>query len=234
MICLLSLLAETAHAQIRLGVTGGFDISGVSLTNSGSFGGGTATNYHIRMSNDGFYVGIVADYRLGPSFVIRPSLCWLQAGWNAGVLFGDNGIVGWTEKYRINYLQLPIPVFYTTPVGGGKMYIGGGPYIARAINGRFSDGLNPAAGAVIGGADYFHDIVVGGDEDNPPSQTILHIKPFDYGLSAAVGYETGIGMFFHIAFEYGLTDITRSTFYSTDAKYRLFRFGAGYLLNRRR
>jgi len=223
---------DISHAQIRLGITAGSVISGASQVSSGSFGGGTATNYDSRRPYYSYFAGCVANYNLGPNFVLRPMLSWVRAGWNTDVVFGEDGRVGWTKKYRINYIELPIGAFYTTPVGPGKMYIGGGPNLACAINGKFS------AGRTIGSpGDDFHDIIVGGNRSNvnaPFEQDSLRIKRMNYGLSAAVGYELNAGIFIHLAFDYGLSTITRSDFYDKDAKYRIFRLGIGYLLNRRR
>jgi hypothetical protein len=226
---ILALFNRHGQAQIRLGITAGSTISGVSQVSSGSFGGGTGTNYDSRRPYYGYYAGIVANYNLGPNFVLRPMLNWVQAGWNTDVVFGDDGKVGWIKKYRINDIELPIGAFYTTQVGAGKMYIGGGPYLSCAINGKFSPGLNFNVSTSVG--DNFHDIIVGG---NTVDQYILHVKRMNYGLSAAVGYELNAGIFIHLAFDYGLSGITRSDFYDKDAKTRLFRLGIGYLLNRRR
>lgn len=70
--------------------------------------------------------------------------------------------------------------------GPGKLYIGAGPYLSFALSGTEKSGSTSV------------DINFGSGGD---------FKSTDYGFALNAGYETPIGIFFHLSYDYGLANI---------------------------
>ena len=78
----------------------------------------------------GYLVGVSAEYRLSPKFIIRPELVLEQKGGQDEVTFTDEN--GWTIGiYNVhvssNYLSLPLEVKFS-PFTGNKIFFAVGGY----------------------------------------------------------------------------------------------------------
>ncbi len=114
----LSLFAVTSlQAQIRLGVKGGVNISGVSGDNIGDFVDNNLTGFHI---------GPTVEWLLDGSFGLEGSVLYSEKG----IKFKDD------KSHRTGYIEVPVSLKYRFPVEGTvRPYLTAGPYISFKVSG---------------------------------------------------------------------------------------------------
>jgi hypothetical protein len=112
----------------------------------------------------GFNVGVNAEIPVAPDFYVQP-----------GVLFTTKGAKDKNDddiKVKLSYIEVPINFLYKPALGGGKLLLGIGPYIAFAIGGKVSDAAgkdhdikfdNKITGAQYLQDPYFKRIDMGGN-----------------------------------------------------------------------
>jgi hypothetical protein len=113
-------------------------------------------------------------------------------------------------KTSLNYLEVPIHLLYSYPLGDGNAYAGFGPYFAYAIGGQ-----------VKGGG--FSQSSFGDDNGG--------YKRFDLGLQLMLGYKLNMGVSLDVSYDYGLTNIYTSAVDVT-SKNRCFSINFGYQIGR--
>lgn len=117
LIVIAGLFSITAQAQIRFGVKGGVNISGVSGDNISDFVDNNVTGFHI-----------------------GPTIEWLvngQIGAEGSVLYSEKGIkFKGDDTHRTGYIEVPVSLKYRFPLEGAvKPYLSAGPYISFRVSG---------------------------------------------------------------------------------------------------
>jgi len=145
-----------------------------------SIGGGTSSSYLT-----GFSLGAFAEFHNKHNITFQSGLLLTTKGGHYdvsqtftsnGASFSDNG----TEDINLKYIEVPFNVLLHIDAGKGKVFIGGGPYIALGISG--SDNINNTQtynGATTSSSQN-NSIVFGnaaGDYKNP-----------DYGVNVTGGF----------------------------------------------
>jgi len=183
-----------AFAQtVKYGISGGLNESILSLQNP--------AGNNSRLT--GFHAGVFSDIDFG-KLSIEPGLFYTTKGEkNTAVLISPGGSFTAKGKTTYNYLEMPVNVLYNIPIGGGKFFIGGGPYIAYGLSGK-STGTTIIAsqnGAITNINDY--PLTFGSQQGD--------LKRFDFGLGALGGFELNNGLSISVGYEHGLTNIDNSS-----------------------
>jgi hypothetical protein len=125
-------LAGQLHAQtINLGVSGGYNISGVY----GSQGPTYFTN------SPGFNAGAFVDYNW-KCLTAQSGLYFTEKGYNSYTQVatfypdGSDYIFNAKGKVTLNYLEIPLNLLYNFHLPFGKLFIGGGVYFDDPLSGN--------------------------------------------------------------------------------------------------
>jgi len=181
-----------AFAQsVKFGVSGGLNESILSLQNN-------TDNNNSRLA--GFHAGIFSDIDFG-KISIEPGLFYTTKGQNNIVSESDAlGNTFYSKGHAVyNYLEVPVNVLYNIPVGAGKFFIGGGPYLAYGLSGttKITTVVTQNGTTTTNTGDY--KLVFGGQDGD--------IKRFDFGLGALGGFALKDGLSISAGYEHGLTSI---------------------------
>jgi hypothetical protein len=209
MLFVLALSLPVFAQSVKFGVKAGLNESTADV-------GKTSSN----ISNlSGLNAGAFAEFEFGKIF-LQPGLYFTQKGYNSNTHItiddpnGGTGSFDASGRLRLNYLQLPVNVLYNIAVKPGKIFFGAGPYYGYALSGNVrSTTINGSPNQVSEG-----NITFGGDGN---------YKRSDFGVNALAGIKLKNGLLFSVNYEYGLTNIYKSQFVTTD-KNRVLGFSAGY------
>ncbi|WP_370476568.1 porin family protein [Tamlana flava] len=149
-----------------------------------------------------FHLGVVAEVTLSDIFSIQPELLYSSQGskYSYKDEFGRE-----EEKYKLDYLNLPIIVKYY-PTDG--LSLEAGPQIGFNLNAKVE-------------YDYNYDgFIESGEED------IDDIKEIDFGLNFGVGYKLDNGLNFGARYNLGLSNIIDDTDFEWNNS--VFQFYVGY------
>ncbi|MBI4727838.1 PorT family protein [candidate division TA06 bacterium] len=131
-------LGSMAWAQgLSFGIKGGANLSSAN----GAWAEGTE-------SRSGMAAGCYLTLGLLPSFAVQPEILYSQKGWKAS---GDASGVPWVGEYRINYLEVEVPVLAKYSFGAlVKPYILAGPYFAARVSTSWEEtkGYTTATGSM--------------------------------------------------------------------------------------
>lgn len=192
-VCLANLLfAQTEKIpSIKYGVEAGVN---ESLLQS-NIGGTTSSSYLT-----GYKMGVFAEFHNQHNITIQPALYFTTKGGHYdvsqsftsnGVTFTDNG----TENINLKYIELPVNILLHIDAGIGKVFIGGGPYIAWGISGSDNLTNNQSYNGASTSSSQSNSVVFGntaGDYKNP-----------DYGLNATGGLTLKNGWMFRLNWGFG-------------------------------
>lgn len=230
------LLANSGSAQIRVGVKSGLLNPGITFLSSNfdvSETSEIATIYVDRYPGIRLMGGVLLDFKMGNLFTLRPNILYKNKTWE------DNKIIEFrngrtnsdsSEEYHIKYIEVPVHIIYSSPLGDGKLYIGAGPYFSYALNGNYLYRARPADG--FKEEDIKFDI----KQDNSSSPENNNLHRIDYGLSSVIGYEFTFGLLVDVGYDLGLRNIfvNPQPLTGPKSKYNVFTLCAGYLINRKR
>ena len=228
-------------SQFRFGITAGGNRSSIIFSSPVQIDQAQASHTSIQKALNTYYGGLVFQFKTGKKIVIRPEIEYYKKSWEVNA--SDRSRINtfrFLRRYDINYLQVPLNVLLTTPLGKGRIYCGAGPYIAFACNGTVQTTDE------ILDLEYrkFDEPAVTFQQDNiyKPIQFISHytINRIDYGGNGIIGYEFAFGLFAEAGVGIGLRQI--STSYErydillnqtirdsgVKSKYNIFHIGAGW------
>lgn len=157
----------------------------------------------------GVKIGGVVDIGLTRHFAIQPGLFFSQKGYR-------NEIGRFDYSFNVNYLEFPINFLYkTSPSPAGRFFVGGGPYLATAVGGKYED---------EDGNDESLDFGDNARNDD--------LRGFDAGMNITLGYEMPFGLFFRGNYGIGLANIRPDG--DSDNSLRNWGFGlsVGFLFGR--
>jgi len=192
-ICLI--FASTAMSQVSLGIQGGGVMSMARVEEDASFGQPLKSK-----SKYGWQAGIIADIPFGEGNLrLMPELNYVNKGYK---LDASATLVGQTVTFEgtsnVSYIELPLNLAYTIPVGDNFFVIGAGPYASYGISGK-----NKVTSSINGiTEEEKSDVEFGSGEDQ--------IKPFDYGVNVMAGYLFGNGLMLKVNYSYGLAELSNT------------------------
>ncbi|HEY9196178.1 MAG TPA: porin family protein [Mucilaginibacter sp.] len=152
-------------------------------------------------SGFGYFAGAFASFNFN-RFSLQPAVIFnvLSSQSSQNAISGDI-IYRTYGKWRLYYLQVPVNLIYNIPVQGGSFYVGAGPYIAKALSGRFTAIENPGlpnASTVPTPSPF--DAKFGSDP-------LSNFKSFDCGANAVAGFALNNGFMINAVYNLGITNI---------------------------
>jgi Outer membrane protein beta-barrel domain len=189
-------VASGAMSQVSFGVQGGgiYSMARVKQeTSAGQFVKGDP--------KFGWQAGLVADIPFGEGGLrLMPELNYINKGFKINSTFDILGQTVTAEGSSVtNYVELPLNLAYTIPVGDNYLVIGAGPYGAYGINGKRK------VSATVGGQTSTENDKIsfgsGEDQDNR----------FDYGVNFMAGYLVGNGLMVKLNYSLGLAELSNSS-----------------------
>ena len=196
--------------QVRFGIQAGPNISmGRFRYNDAAFNG-SVTHEQKNQVNLGFVGGFVAEIPLSSSIAFRPELNYSRQGtkYTYSVNYGlGTGEV--TQKINLSYIQVPLNFVYKVPAGTGSLFFGLGPSLELGLTGtnKISSSTDPTDPDYNKNIDIKFDGKKLDDIDNGNGDDRGHLKRFDVGANALVGYQMGMGLFMKVGYTHGLIDI---------------------------
>ena len=133
----------------------------------------------------GLRLGIGASIPLTDHFFLQPSFVRTKRGFR---IDGVSDILWWGAdlKVRTSYLELPVDLLYTFPVGTGNLSFAAGPYAGYGTGGRWETSSTVLLGDIIipgnGEVDFQNDASYRND------RSFVYAKPWDFGLHFKIGY----------------------------------------------
>lgn len=171
----------------------------------------------------GFSAGVFASLNID-RISIQPGVFLVSRGAKTTdeIVSGDIVYSGY-GSWRLYYLQVPVNLVYHIPVSGGSIYLGGGPYIATALSGKFNnktlDGQTP-------GPTYDNAF---DQKAKFGSGTFDNFKRIDYGVNAIAGFRFNSGLLINLGYEAGLANIQNDHYYYASTKNSGANISVGYL-----
>lgn len=164
-------------------------------------------------SKTSFYVGAIADINISPLFSFQPGLTYIGKGAKFNMRKAmeeidiDPSDLQGNEIFTFNYsyLELPVNFLANFKVGGGKFFIGAGPYVAYAISANLESTEK--------------DDLEFGSEDG------LY-RRVEFGINFLGGYTLINGLNLHAGYGLGLTTIQNSS--ESSSKHKVFSVGLGF------
>jgi hypothetical protein len=213
LLLLLSSFISTSFAQsVHLGIRAGLNesrLSEINFLNNGTAVKGNSS-YISRL-----HAWLFAEIATG-RFSIEPAVFYSQKGAeNKYQAMTASGSQNYYQKTTLNYLEIPVNILYNIPVGVGKIFVGGGPYVAFGLSGHYlstyyvSAGQNTQAGEIQGDVRFDKS-----GYRNP-----------DYGINTLLGLRLKNNISFNVGYGFGLTNLYRS---GATAKNKVLSISVGY------
>jgi hypothetical protein len=177
---ILSLSASFALGQAaEKGKTSFGVLGGINFQNlNGKFSSGD------KLANDmllGYHAGVNLQIPIVPEFYFQPGLMFAVKGAkNTTTIFGTE----FTDKTKLNYIEMPLNLVYKGALGNGFIMIGFGPYLAYGISGK--------------------QIIEGG---SVTLERGVDYDAFDAGGNIFAGYEMASGLFLQLDTQLGMVNI---------------------------
>lgn len=208
---LFSLIGLTifSYAQTAtLGIKAGVNFSSLSVSTGGS-----------SSSTTGFNVGAIADFNVAKDLSIQPGVFFTTKGGSAESNTTSGSYTTHSkEDLTLNYLEVPVNVLYHIPVSAGKIFVGGGPYIALGLSGKDKYSASATSGSSSSSASGDIDVTFGsssGDVKNP-----------DFGINFMGGIKLQNNLLFSIGYGLGLANLSNMS--GTTTQNRSFNLSVGY------
>ncbi|GAA4340423.1 hypothetical protein GCM10023149_51830 [Mucilaginibacter gynuensis] len=173
------------------------DLSGFSVPGQVSSSTKSLTSFHI---------GFFADIKFTKELSLQPALLYTGKGGSFAYAVnieaeGFNLATVATEKLSLYYLQLPVNLVYTMPVGDNHLFFGAGPYIAVGLSGRQKGSATIIAEGMSETTSFDQKVIFG---NNPEESTV---RSTDYGATALVGFKFWTGFSVNASYDFGLCNI---------------------------
>ncbi|MBV8255995.1 MAG: outer membrane beta-barrel protein [Chitinophaga sp.] len=238
--------AASTHAQFSFGVKAGIGHSFQSKPDKESGLQKNDVQFH-----PAYQIGLTGEWRLSKEFSLMSGLVFSSKGgktnahYQHAILTPGNlpfvMMADFKGENRLNYLELPINILYTLPVGKGHFFAGPGGYISQFLGGTTKGtvgvtNMNGTTGTpsftTVSGV-YYGSIIFRPDgplQPAPIDQAIqpdnkAHAASTDAGANFTLGYSFKMGLQLSLCYSHGFTD-------TNYGKNRAATFNIGYLIRR--
>ena len=199
---LLLTLANSAAAQISLGVKAGFNATNIATTGNG---GKQFLGIEDKVAKPGFNVGLFADYLLNNNVSIETGANVEMKGF--AINYDEYPTPKFVMKYRkkINLLYVTVPI--DVRLNFGRFYFLAGPYFGIAASGKYK-----VKSDINGEITKTKDDLRFGDEERNllRNQEGDHFRRMDAGVGLAVGCEIIRNFGLRLGYDAGLLNIQPS------------------------
>ncbi|MES1160906.1 MAG: porin family protein [Bacteroidota bacterium] len=182
------IFTTTVNAQIQFGVKGGFNIAELLTSSNQSV---IVNNERMGIRNfprTDVYGGFLLSVPLFKKFIFQPEVVYSQQGATGNPSGG--ALVSAIEKYKLNYVNIPLLIKYNLPVG---FYVETGPQVGYLLSAKVDEQL---VGGVNTGK-YFH--------------VKDQFKSTDIAWVLGVGYLSPIDLGFDIRYNLSLSSINNAS-----------------------
>jgi len=194
-LCIVSSVVSSFAQSIKFGFKGGVNLSNLQETESGASSSGSMVT--------GSHIGVFADLGLG-AWSIQPAVLYTTKGGRndvAGTITTNGSTYTYTgtEQLTLNYVEVSVNFLYHIPVVIGKIFIGGGPYVAIGTSGNDALSTTATNNGVTATNSGTASVTFGsavGDIKNP-----------DYGINLTGGITLKNGILFGISYGAGLANL---------------------------
>ena len=192
----LIILALSSFAQsVKFGIETGLNLSNLVETESGMSSSGSTLK--------GYRMGVFADVGLG-DWSLKPGLIYSTKGGRndvAGTIANNGSSYTYTgtEQLTFNYVEVPVNLLYHFPVVIGKIFLGGGPYVAIGTSG--TDALSTTA--INNGVTAFNST----STQVTFGSAVGDFKKIDYGINLTGGLSLKSGLLFGVGYSTGLANL---------------------------
>lgn len=191
LLCFLGGVSLSYAQSTKFGVIGGLNLATLSSTTSGS------TNSSSSLA--GFHIGVFADFEVTPSLSIQPGILYsLKGGTDDASQTSGSTTIHATDKVTLNYIEVPVNVYYHIPVTPGNIFVGGGPYVGWGLSGK-------------------EKVDVSGSTTYSASQNVTFgsnsgdIKNPDYGINLGAGIALKSNLLFKIGYGIGIANLSNQS-----------------------
>lgn len=193
-------LTGTAFSQVSIG------IQGIGNLGNAKFTADELSSYDKTMkAMPG--AGVVADIQLTDKVAIRTGINFLQTG--VQIKATQDGEAGEIDKIhleattKLNYLQIPLNLMYTSSGSAIKFFAGAGPYFSYGISGKLKSTATTHYSS--GETEVEKDESDAFKKVNGESL----FKRTDIGVGAIAGVKFPNGMFANVGYQYSLANINK-------------------------
>jgi hypothetical protein len=209
------------YAQVSIGIRGGFNLSAMKFeSTSGQKSGGIGSGNQLK----NLQADLLLNVPVYGNLYLQPVLRYITKGTffdqNATSVDGEAG-----NKIKVRYLEMPLNVLYKFRFPGFKLAVGGGPYVAYALDGRYNANIL-SNGKVVS---HSSRSLAFEEQDNIVSPN-MYLNRWDAGLNATLGVEFNNTLMVGVNYSRGMVDLDNSGAYRVKNSY--FGVSVGILLNR--
>lgn len=141
--------------------------------------------------------GAGVQYDFSKNVAIRSGVNFLQSGTTIKTKLEGESTVNLKLQSKLNYVQVPVHLIYQVPVGGLRLYAGGGAYWNYGVSGSSSLTTTDEEGSIVEKIKAFKKQDKGG----------LGFKRSDVGVSAIAGLKLPNGLFANVGYQLGLSNL---------------------------
>ncbi len=217
------LLMANVQAQVHYGVKAGVNLGKYAYEDNLSI-----MSVNTIKVSPSFYVTGYADLSIARNFSIQPGVS-LQGKGSRAVSRLEEVPESISNSRNILSIEIPLNAVYYIPTGSsGSVFVGAGPYVGYAINGRSKMKWSGIDIGDVGGGVFdssngtsSRDIDFSGDDKE--------MKRFDAGINFLVGYKLSNGLLINAGYGLGLTNLSAQRKIKLPTKYsnRVLSFGVG-------
>jgi Outer membrane protein beta-barrel domain len=172
--------SKTQSSGIGFGLRAGFNMQNI---NGRDFNDNKLENKLVPR----FHAGLYAELPLADEFFVQP-----------GVLFATKGtkFKGGNTILNLSYIEVPVNLLFKPELGGGRLLLGFGPYVAYAVSGK----LKPENGNLRS---------ITFKKEISPSELLSgnYLRAFDAGANLLFGYELSSKLSVQLNAQLGLVNI---------------------------
>ncbi|SHM42008.1 outer membrane beta-barrel protein [Chitinophaga sp. CF418] len=211
------------HAQVSLGLRGGYTLSATQIKNSQGYKSNSlGTNSQLTSLHADLIINVPVYKRL----YFQPLVRYITKGAYLRPLPSKQGIfVESANQLKLHYLEVPLNMVLKFPVSLGKIVVGAGPYVAYGLNGTYDLDLM-YNGSVVSTDSHSIEFNYKDRGIAPGAQ----LRRFDAGADLMFGIEFNNLMVFGANLSRGMFNLDRTSSAKITNSY--FSMSLGILLNR--
>ena len=228
-----ALIFTNVAAQLRVGLIAGSGISRITIKDE-SVSGELGSDYYYSKGKTRnsitYYGGLLATLRISSSLELRTKLSLNSKSWKEKVVYkvessgsGTKDSTTSQRTYRINYLEMPLNLIFSSPLGKAKVLFGVGPYFSYALGGKYKmeveHTITPNSTDSVALINFTSKQVRGTAYDG---------NRFDFGASLVAGVEFRNGFFIDLNYTVGTKDILSDRYFVFPNRWRVFTVGVGF------
>ncbi len=191
---LIALSGLSTAAQVSVALQGGAIFSKPKATLNEQ----TSGMDFLADSRTGYSAGMMADIPFGEGGLrLMPELNYVSKGLKGKNVFSvQQTQIGIDLKSAIGYVELPVNLAYSIPLGDHYLVFGAGPYAAIGLHGKTKAQVTVNNNV----QEEEEDITFGSAQDQ--------LKRFDYGANAMVGFIMNNGLMLKANYSLGLSELS--------------------------